>query len=218
VNVADLMKRGLFDPAVHGPLAVRGDSINSAGVLSWTSSTVVLQRETVSVAGGSFWSGVAYFPNNRIAVGTPINYRFFAENTPFGGWESNIGDRLFIFPASDSTLAWQFFNDRLLPTDVGERTASIPKELQLEQNYPNPFNPGTSIRYSLARNSHVSLSVCNMLGQVIATLVQETQDPGMHSITWDGMDQSGKPTVSGVYFLRLEAEGVTKIRKMLVLR
>jgi flagellar hook assembly protein FlgD len=57
-----------------------------------------------------------------------------------------------------------------------------------------------------------------MLGQVIATLVQETQDPGMHSITWDGMDQSGKPTVSGVYFLRLEAEGVTKIRKMLVLR
>jgi arabinogalactan endo-1,4-beta-galactosidase len=218
VNVADLMKGGYFDPAVHGPLAVRGDSINSAGVLSWTSSTVVLQRETVSVAGGSFWSGVAYFPKNRIAVGTPINYRFYAENSSFGGWESSIGDRVFSFPPSDSTLAWQFFNNRLLPTAVEEGAPGPPKELQLEQNYPNPFNPGTSIRYSLTRNSHVTLSVCNILGQIVATLVQENQVPGVHSITWDGRDQSGRRTVSGVYFLRLEAEGASRIRKMVVLR
>jgi len=218
VNVTELMKSGLFDPAVHGPLAVRGDSINSAGVLSWNTSTVVLQRETVSVAGGSFWSGVAYFPRNRVAVGTSIAYKFFAENSSFGGCEFNIGNREFRFPASDSTLAWQFFNNRLLPTAVGESPPLVPGELMLDQNYPNPFNPGTSIRYTLTTTSHVTLSVCNILGEVIGTLVQETQVPGVHTTTWDGRDQSGNRMVSGVYFLRLKVGGATRIRKMILLR
>jgi arabinogalactan endo-1,4-beta-galactosidase len=218
VNMAALTSSGLFDPTVHGPLAVRGDSAASGGRLSWARSTVVLQRETVSVASGSFWSKVAYFPRSSIAAGTPIHYKFFVENSSFGGWEYNISDRVFTFPARDTTLNWQFFNNRLLPTGVEEGTPSLPAEVELAQNYPNPFNPVTLVRYSLTRSSHVTLSVSNILGQVIATLVEETQSPGVHSTAWDGRDDSGRQAVSGIYFLRLEAEGLTRIRKMVLLK
>jgi hypothetical protein len=216
--MAALTSSGLFDPTVHGPLAVRGDSAASGGRLSWARSTVVLQRETVSVASGSFWSKVAYFPTSSIAAGTPIHYKFFVENSSFGGWEYNISDRVFTFPARDTTLNWQFFNNRLLPTGVEEGTPSLPAEVELAQNYPNPFNPVTLVRYSLTRSSHVTLSVSNILGQVIATLVEETQSPGVHSTAWDGRDDSGRQAVSGIYFLRLEAEGLTRIRKMVLLK
>jgi hypothetical protein len=217
VNVNDLMKAGLFDPASHGPVTVRGDSASSGGTLSWSESRVVLQRETISVGGGSFWSGAGYFPRSRIAVGTPIEYKFFIENSLFGGLEAGIADRVFPFPAGDTTLAWRFFNDRRQVTDVDGGEPAVPVELRLEQNYPNPFNPRTTIRYALPRASRVRLSVCNVLGQEIAVLVSETQSAGHHSVEWDGR-ASGNQAGSGIYLLRLEADGAALVRKMAVVR
>ena len=211
VNLADLMKTGLFDPAVHGPVVVRGDSARSAGVLSWGSSKLILKRDTLSVGGGSFWSGVAYFPRTRIAAGTQIPYKFFVENGSFSGWESNISERTFGFPGNDTTLAWQFFNNRLVPTGVRTSSPGVPKEFFLYQNFPNPFNPTTVISYELSVASKVKLVVSDILGREVAVLVNEKKEPGNYAVTWnpDGLG-------SGVYLLRLTAGGYVQTRKMML--
>ncbi len=87
-----------------------------------------------------------------------------------------------------------------------------PYTFTLEQNYPNPFNPSTTIRYALPDRAHVTLSVYNTLGQQVASLVDAVQEPGEHSVRFDG---SG--LASGVYFYRLRAgEYVTTKRLVLV--
>jgi arabinogalactan endo-1,4-beta-galactosidase len=218
ISMAALMNAGLFDPAVQGPVAVRGDSAASAGILSWSSSNVVLVRETTSIANGSFWSGVRYFPKARIAVGSQLNYKFFVENCAWGGSESKISDRTFSFPRNDTTLAWRFFNERLAVTAVDDEPPSIPDAVQLSQNYPNPFNPETMIRFSLPQRTHVLLTVYTILGQKLRTLVSEMKDAGTFSVQWNGADDAGAQLVSGVYFARLEAGGHTQITKMILLK
>jgi hypothetical protein len=84
--------------------------------------------------------------------------------------------------------------------DVKIADASKPHDFMLKQNYPNPFNPSTVISYQLPVNSQVELSIYNLLGQKISTLVSEKQSAGIHKINWDA---SG--LVSGVYLYRLEA-------------
>jgi hypothetical protein len=218
VNVADLTSKGLFDPDVHGPIVVQGDSVNPAGVLSSSSDNVILNRESIGVANGSFWSGIAYFPKNVIPTGTQIQYKYFIHNSPFGGSESNIDNRTFEFPVSDTTLAWQFFNNKIVPTDVEVQTQSIPTESRLNQNYPNPFNSSTTIRYSIVKRSHVTLGIYDLVGQMIASLTDETQDAGEYSKTWNAIDNTGAQIGSGVYFAKLTVDGFHYIQKMILLK
>jgi arabinogalactan endo-1,4-beta-galactosidase len=226
VNMATLMNAGIFEPAVHGPVTVRGDSSASAGILSWSSSRVVLARETTSVANGSFWSGVCYFPKALIAPATQVKYKFYVEHSIFGGWEFNISDRTLAFPPHDTTLAWRFFNERLAVTSAGEVALPLPDALQLFQNFPNPFNPTTVIRYQVpALNGadgpaarKVRLVVYDILGRKVRTLVDDTKPAGAYSIGWDGLDDEGLPLVSGTYVARLEAGGDSRTTKMILLR
>ena len=98
------------------------------------------------------------------------------------------------------------------------RVRYVPKEYALEQNYPNPFNPQTVIRYDLPVGSHVTLSVFNIVGQKVATLVNEEMDGGSYSIVWDGKDHSGRSLGSGVYLYRLETDGFVQIKKLVLMR
>jgi hypothetical protein len=83
----------------------------------------------------------------------------------------------------------------------------------LSQNYPNPFNPVTTIGYSLAARSGVSLIVYNTLGQSVATLVDEIQEPGTHDAKFDG-----SRFASGVYFYRMHAGSFTESKKLILLK
>jgi hypothetical protein len=88
----------------------------------------------------------------------------------------------------------------------------FPLEFRLEQNYPNPFNSGTIIRYQLPRASHVSIRIFNLLGQEVATLVNENKSAGHHQLEWTSN------LASGVYFYRIEAGAFVGVKKMLILR
>ncbi len=74
---------------------------------------------------------------------------------------------------------------------------------KLFQNYPNPFIGSTWIKYRLAEDSDVSISIYNLLGRKIVSLVSDNRNAGYHSIRWNGRDKSGKKVVSGIYFYRL---------------
>jgi len=111
---------------------------------------------------------------------------------------------------------FRFFG--LDPLDVEENDYLIPREFALGQNYPNPFNPATKIEYSLAKRSDVRLTVYNILGQCVVELVNKNQTAGEYSITWDGRNESGAETASGVYFYRLVAGDFTSVKKMLLVK
>ncbi len=102
-----------------------------------------------------------------------------------------------------------------------EEVSDVPDSYSLHQNFPNPFNPETVIHYDLPVQSHVELSVYNMIGQKVATLVNEQIDAGSHSVFWDGKDDSGESLASGLYLYRLKMDGseeFVKIRKLVLVR
>ncbi len=94
----------------------------------------------------------------------------------------------------------------------------LPEEFTLEQNYPNPFNPETVIRYQLPQDSQVKLSIYNVLGREIRTLVNANKEAGYHDATWDGRDNTGQQVASGVYLYRLRAGEFTEVKKLTLLR
>ncbi len=213
VNVTDLIKAGLFNPDVNGPVTVRGDDNNSAGVLSWNESKIILSKEENSVATNSFWSGVTYFPKNKIAEGTQIKYKFYIENSSFGGWESGIEDRYLNLPYRDTTLVWKFFNERKTVTSIDDIANLHPFEFDLYQNYPNPFNPVTSISFSISAETFVTLKIYNSLGELVNTLESGIKKPGLHSITWHAENLT-----SGIYIARIDAGGMNKSIKLILMK
>ncbi|MFC1539040.1 Ig-like domain-containing protein [Candidatus Latescibacterota bacterium] len=90
--------------------------------------------------------------------------------------------------------------------------------LDISQNYPNPFNPITSIDYKIPETSHIRLTIYNMLGQHVRTLVSEVQPAGKYTIVWDGRDDSGQLVNSGVYIYQLKAGQITRTRNLLFMK
>jgi hypothetical protein len=87
------------------------------------------------------------------------------------------------------------------------------KEYSLSQNYPNPFNPSTEINYSLAKSGNVTLTIYNLLGSEIATLVNGFMESGKHSVKFTAND-----ITSGIYFYTINAENFTSTRKMILMK
>ncbi|MFQ6113820.1 MAG: T9SS type A sorting domain-containing protein, partial [bacterium] len=108
--------------------------------------------------------------------------------------------------------------EALFVTAVEDEVPGIPTQFALQQNYPNPFNPTTFIRYEIAKDGEVELTIYNSLGQKVRTLVNARQNAGFYSTQWDGTNQAGMPVSSGVYLYRLKAGDFTESRKMVLLR
>lgn len=80
------------------------------------------------------------------------------------------------------------------------------KTFALKSNYPNPFNPTTTIRYQVAKESKVTLTIYNLLGQKVKTLVNEKVAAGDYHVVWDGSNNNGERVGSGIYFLKMVAQ------------
>ena len=111
----------------------------------------------------------------------------------------------------DSVVTVNIFGDKATAIDVPRGT--IPQTFQLSQNYPNPFNPTTSIRYMVSSITNVKLTVYDILGREIQTLVNEEKPAGTYEAIFNASNLS-----SGVYFYRLEADGFVQTKKMNLLK
>jgi hypothetical protein len=89
---------------------------------------------------------------------------------------------------------------------------------RLDQNVPNPFNPSTVIGYAIARDDQVMLTIYDVGGRKVRTLVNERQRADMYRVTWDGMTDAGARAASGVYFYKLVAGKFTQTKKMVLLK
>jgi hypothetical protein len=97
--------------------------------------------------------------------------------------------------------------------DFPEIDNLTPTEFSLDQNYPNPFNPVTTISYNIVGIQDVKLTVYDILGREIATLVNEQQQPGSYQVRWDASNAA-----SGIYFYQLKTGGFIEIKKMILLK
>ncbi len=107
----------------------------------------------------------------------------------------------------------QALYDSLVSGVVERREVQLPTSYNLYPNYPNPFNPATKITYSLPKPSKVTLTIYNLLGQKVASLVDGNEKPGRRSVRWNARGLG-----SGIYFCRLKAGGYTKTIKMVLLK
>lgn len=98
---------------------------------------------------------------------------------------------------------------------VGE---SIPTEFGLMQNYPNPFNPSTSINFSIPKFSMVSISIYNVNGQIVKTLVHNSMSPGYHQVSWYGDNDNGASVPNGIYLYIMETSNFVEKRKMVIIK
>jgi len=95
---------------------------------------------------------------------------------------------------------------------------ALPETFTLHQNHPNPFNSGTVIRFALPQAGKVELSVYNLAGQKVTTLVEGTRLAGEYAINWDGKDEDSHALATGIYLYRLQTSAKQQTRKLLLLR
>ena len=100
-----------------------------------------------------------------------------------------------------------------ITTGISPVSTEIPSAFSLSQNYPNPFNPTTKIKFDMSRISDVKITVYDIMGREVQTLVNERLQPGSYEVTFDGSALS-----SGVYFYKLITEGLKETKKMLLIK
>lgn len=101
---------------------------------------------------------------------------------------------------------------------VDEYSVSLPSEHYLSQNYPNPFNPTTMISYTLSEPGYAELTIHNVLGQKVATLVESHLTSGIHNISWNGTNNEGQTVATGIYFYRMQVGNFSQTRKMMFIK
>ncbi len=170
-------------------------------------------------------------------LGFPLDLGSTIKTSPALGDADGDGDIEILVPNQSSymlidyknsvgQIAWANFkrNPRRTGNSFDATTGVNPNivpifQNKLGRNYPNPFNPTTNINYSIAEDDFVELTIYNVKGQVVKTLVSQNKKSGVHTATWSGKDDADKAVGSGIYFYKMRAGGrYTSTRKMILLK
>ena len=103
-------------------------------------------------------------------------------------------------------------------TISNDEITQIPTTFVVYKNYPNPFNPVTTLRYDLPKNSHVNITIFDILGREVKTLINQTQNAGYRSVIWDATNDYGKPVSAGIYLYQIQAGEYISTKKMVLMK
>ena len=226
-DVVEIVLRGLVAATgdhVRVPIEFRGEAKIGALSLSLSYPSDMLSFRGIDEGSGAFrpivghqeglikiaWADMTGAAPAEAGPGTEIRLQFVAKG--------RVGQGKIRFLA-ETELADA--SGEVIPAGLSEASVTIdpsPGSHRLAQNYPNPFNAETSIRYHLRTRSRVDVSVLDVAGRTIVTLVDGIQSPGPRTIVWNGRDTDGRDMATGVYLCRLLVDGHTEIRKMTLLR
>ncbi|NWG28725.1 MAG: T9SS type A sorting domain-containing protein [Ignavibacteriaceae bacterium] len=154
------------------------------------------------------------------ANGTVVAFNNSTSNNPFtltapapGIYTVNAGFK------SPNPRRWDSVMVNISVTDVGENKTN-PTTIKLYDNFPNPFNPATRIQYTISNTQFVSLKVYDILGNEIATIVNEEKQPGTYEVEFNAQSHSGevRNLTSGIYFYQIQAGSFTQTRKMILMK
>ena len=116
-----------------------------------------------------------------------------------------------------------YINTTLLMLSTGDDVSLadvtvMPEKFTLHQNYPNPFNPVTTLRYELPEQTHVNITIYDMLGRKVKTILNEQQSPGYKQLIWDASNDNGKPVSASIYLYQIQAGEYISTKKMVLLK
>ncbi len=165
-----------------------------------------------------FWSSMSHLDSGKRKIPAAGNVGSINElnlfSVPIGIYHWRVQAVDGMFAGSEFTAEGTFNVD----TVSAEKETCEPKLTTLNKNYPNPFNPDTNISFTIASEEHVNLSVYNILGQKVNTLVDEKLKAGDYTITWTPAQKDGTSLSSGVYLYRMETDSFSALEKMLFLK
>lgn len=170
-------------------------------------ATLSIQEADLQLSADSLFSGKVYYLNDVL------------NDTAYSVSKSSINNFTLDLPPWGATVLVLADSVIELVTSVKAPVSeSVPEQFELFQNYPNPFNPVTTIQFELPERSRVNLSIYNILGRKVRTLLNTLQPAGSFRVQWDGQDEQGMDLSSGVYILRLQAGTMVKSVKLLKLK
>ncbi len=175
--------------------------------LGWTTASEInnlgfgIERRQADVHND--WRQIGFVNGNGTTT-TQHEYSYVDESVVSGTWEYRLKDM-----STDGEVGY---------SSAVRVSINLVTTWQLEQNYPNPFNPQTTIRFALPAESQTTLTIYDLQGKLINTLVNELEPAGQYDITWDATDMSGNRVPSGIYFYRLTAGEFSESRRMILLR
>ncbi len=144
------------------------------------------------------------------------------ENMPAGDYTLIIDDPEYENTASNGTITLDYGTNSVLSKDLFvspssttsvRNSTAIPSGFTLSQNYPNPFNPSTTIRFTIPEKAHVVLEVYNLIGQKVATLINDEMNPGQYDVNF-----TANNLTSGVYLYKIQAGSFSSVKKMILLK
>jgi hypothetical protein len=199
---------GIGFPETTRPAALHGFYTLTSSGGDYLNITVALQKNGAGIGAGTV---------ELAAKGTytefGANITYISADAP----DTAIIEALVLSQGGTAHVGTVFTLDDLAwgapVTDVPQHAATLPTEFHLGQNYPNPFNPSTVISYELPSINDVRLTVYDLVGREVATLVNATQAPGSYKVTFEG---ANLPT--GLYLYRLSAGNFVQTRKMMIVK
>ena len=205
------MCRWYFSPLSTGyvPTTLAIDSCKGAGEGKIKYATAPMPNFTMLPQFNQPYNQFNQFPYDlkRMTVDSIMEWLDFSFDA---NWNLSAG-------ASDGKIVgdprWKFVDLGVTTTGVNSSSSQVPGTFTLSQNYPNPFNPSTQINYEIPTTSLVTLKIVNILGQVVATLVNEKQEAGSHPVTFDA-----SKFASGVYFYQLTAGNFNATRILVLMK
>lgn len=201
----------------------------NGGLTGWlsTPSTLDFWRNNLKATHSA---DTTYYPDLQASdLSTVERYRYYNSSGKRMVWFYKVVGGSHAWPGAvsypgsvanhDISAVWEiysFINDPV--TSVAVQQESMPETFFLSQNYPNPFNPTTTIRYAIPSSATVKLTIHDMLGREVATLVNEEQSVGWKEVKWNPSTSSGQVLSNGIYFYKIQAENFIEIRKMVFLK
>ena len=187
------------------------DAAGRKGVLEITSEEIVNELPPLPPAGVFD----IRFGNNSSSISQEENYAVDIRGALYPVELILTGSPVNIFAddKSDILKEGEKFLIKKGNISVSSANTEILDEFRLYENYPNPFNPSTTIRYDISQKTRVTLEVYNLLGEKLATLVDEIKEPGYHTATFNGDNLS-----SGMYMYKITAGKFSATKKMLLLK
>tara|TARA_Y100001936_G_C15890513_1_gene567727 strand:- start:26 stop:895 length:870 start_codon:yes stop_codon:yes gene_type:complete len=206
----DVVQTGIYHPIVitsMSGMVEAGDEIAAYANGEVVGATKILDPSGVTLISASGGYNQYGLELPGYMEGDEIELRVYKHST---------GEELYV----SSNLEGSYYG--MTPLTSGDITvhevSAVPEDYVLGQNYPNPFNPSTQIDYTVPESGYVTVSIYDVSGRLVQTLVDGFVESGYHSLVWDGRDSAGHTVSAGLYIYSLKGDHVALTRKMVMMK
>jgi DNA-binding beta-propeller fold protein YncE len=221
--------RAVMDPAVPHFTSLSQPSLTGKAVNRWApyrTDIMGVVNDALPCANSWQWGGGPYDSTSTDSIGFFFNwgdslawgenYATFVPLEMMAATTNNLGLGT---PFAGNMLVWPIYRVDTTAYGVeGRPITAMTNDFSLEQNRPNPFKRSTSITYQLGKSGIVNLRVYNIAGQLVKTIVDQPQQAGVHSVSWNGRDNKGRQVAAGIYFCSLGTGYHSSTKKMVMLK